>query len=69
MCCVPGELRNGAQMDPEEQCGERELELDPGAHQAVPQVQAADREEPGLHAHDVQPVPLRVLLAMPRGLG
>ena len=43
-------------MDPEEQRREREPELDPGAHQAVPQVQAAHREESGLHAHDLQPV-------------
>ena len=42
-------------MDPEEQRGERELELDPGEHEAVPQVQAAHREEPGLHAHELQP--------------
>ena len=47
-------------MDPEEQRGEREPQLDPGAHQAVPKVQAADREEPGLHAHDVQPVQVRL---------
>ena len=60
-----GGLRYGGEVDPEEQRGERESELDLGAHQAVPQVQATHREEPGLHAHDMQPVPLRVLLAVP----
>lgn len=51
-----GGLRHSAHMDPEEQRRERESELDPGPHQAVSQVQAAHREEPGLHAHDVQPM-------------
>ena len=64
-----GGLRDSGAVDHKEQRGEREPELDPGQHEAVPQVQAADREEPGLHAHDVQPVQVRVLLALPGLLG
>mmetsp|Transcript_658 Transcript_658/g.1198 ORF Transcript_658/g.1198 Transcript_658/m.1198 type:complete len:334 (-) Transcript_658:504-1505(-) len=63
----PRGLRHRRQVGAEEQRGEREHELDPGQLQALPQVQAPDREEPRVHAHDVL-LPLRVLLALPRAL-
>jgi len=53
-----GGLCDGEEVDDKEQRRVREPELDPGQHQRLPQVQAPHREEPGLHAHDVLPVPL-----------
>ena len=67
-CCIGG-LRNCEHVVAKEQRRERECQLDPGKHQALPQVQAAHREGSGVHAHGVQPVPQRVLLAVPRQLG
>ena len=41
-------------MDREERGRGGERHVDPGEHEAVPQVQEPHREEPGLHAHDLQ---------------
>ena len=46
-------LRHRAQVAGEEQRREREHALDPGAHEAVPEMFAPDREERRVHAHDV----------------
>mmetsp|Transcript_2122 Transcript_2122/g.8811 ORF Transcript_2122/g.8811 Transcript_2122/m.8811 type:complete len:221 (+) Transcript_2122:809-1471(+) len=64
-----GGLRDRAPVAGEEQRGEREHDLDSGAHQAVPQVLKADREEHRVHAHDVLAVQARVLLDVPRRVG
>ena len=61
-----GGLRHCAQVAGEEQRRVGEPELDPGQHQALPRVQAAHREELGVHAHDLRAVQVRLLLDVQR---
>mmetsp|Transcript_40867 Transcript_40867/g.130534 ORF Transcript_40867/g.130534 Transcript_40867/m.130534 type:complete len:248 (-) Transcript_40867:1690-2433(-) len=66
----PRGLRPGPQVDPQEHCRVGEPQLDPRQLKALPEVQATDREEPGVHAHGLLcSMQVRVLLALPWVVG
>mmetsp|Transcript_31423 Transcript_31423/g.49375 ORF Transcript_31423/g.49375 Transcript_31423/m.49375 type:complete len:279 (+) Transcript_31423:682-1518(+) len=57
-----GGLQGPADLEGEVPERERDRQLDPGQHQALPQVLHAHREEPGVQPHDLQAMQGRVLL-------
>lgn len=62
---LPTRLRSFQQLELEaSRLRSTQLELDQEQLEAVPELQATHREEPRVHAYDVQRVPTRVLLAL-----